>query len=212
MLALLLLGTALGAPGEPAPEAPPAAPPAPETPPLGLPESEQPPAEAGEGPRPPRDPRARPEGAGEVGQERRLGVGLALGFPPSGTAKLFVDARNGLALHVGPTLAISGLHIRLQFEQAVRSLRRWEVGELLLTWHLGVAVELVFGQQAVTSGVRFGVHGGIGVELRVVPAPVAVFGEIAPVIYPFDLAAAVQGGSPFVPVQGILTVGVRWYF
>ena len=28
----------------------------------------------------------------------------------------------------------------------------------------------------------------------------------------FDLAAAVQGTSPFVPVQGIVAVGARWYF
>ncbi|MCB9664230.1 MAG: hypothetical protein H6732_08965 [Alphaproteobacteria bacterium] len=148
----------------------------------------------------------------EIGRERRFGVGLALGFPPSGTLKLFIDPNNALALHVGPTLATSGLHLRLQFEQAAKELRRWEIGELLLTWHLGVAVELIFGQQAVTSGVRFGVHGGVGVELRLVPAPIAVFGELAPVIYPFDLAAAVQGTSPFVPVQGIVAVGARWYF
>lgn len=143
----------------------------------------------------------------EVGVTRKLGLGVAAGFPPSGTLKLHVDRRYGLALHVGPTLATNGIHTRLQFEHWIVDLRSWSFGVLGLTWHAGVLVNLVFGQAVETQPVRPGVVVGAGVELRLVPAPVGVFAEVGPTLFPIDLLP----GARFVPLGVDVVVGARWY-
>jgi hypothetical protein len=146
----------------------------------------------------------------EVGHTRRFGLGIALGWPPSATVKVFVDPRNAVALHLGTTLGTSGLHLRLQFEQTARRLKSWDWGELGIGWQVGVAVDFLFGQQASATAVRPGVLGGANVELRVAPAPVAVFGEVSPILYPFDLAARQE--TSFFPVGLVIVAGARWYF
>lgn len=146
----------------------------------------------------------------EVGRARRFGVGIAAGYPPSATIKAFVDPRNAVAFHLGTTLGTSGLHLRLQFEQTAKELRRWDFGELGLLWSAGVVADFIFGQQSASAAVRPGLTAGVGVELRLAPVPVAVFGEAAPILYPFDLAS--QEETPFFPLGFTLVVGGRWYF
>ena len=89
----------------------------------------------------------------EIGDTRRFGVGVAAGYPPSATLKYFFDPKNGLSMHVGPALVSNGLHTRIQFEQQAAILGDWDVGQLGLTWNLGVAVNFVFGQnRAIRPG------------------------------------------------------------
>ena len=146
----------------------------------------------------------------QAGEVKRFGVGIAAGFPTAVTMKVFFDPRNAIALHVGPTLVISGLHIRLQFEQTPAIVGRWGAGELGVTWHLGTIVELIFGEQAVDAGFRAALSAGAGVEFRTVAVPFAAFAEVGPVLYPYDLAN--PGRTPFAPASFTLLVGGRWYF
>jgi hypothetical protein len=143
----------------------------------------------------------------EVADVRKVGVGGAAGFPPTATVKLFADLRNAIAFHVGPTLATTGIHTRIVFEQSAGILKEWDWGELWLTWQVGVVANVVFGQAATAQPVRLGVTAGAGVELRLAPVPVAVFGELAPTIYPLDFLA----GSPFLPAGLQVAGGARWY-
>lgn len=146
----------------------------------------------------------------EVGTRRRFGLGIAAGFPSSVTMKVLFDRKNGVALHVGPTLVTTGLHLRLQFEQRATELTSWDWGTLGLSWNLGVSVNLVFGTVAAQLPVRYGVLAGVGLDLRLEPVPVAAFVELSPVIYPIELAAPEP--SPFLPAGVIVVAGGRFYF
>lgn len=144
----------------------------------------------------------------EIGTTRRFGVGLGLGFPATLTAKMHVNREHGVSLHVGPTLGVSGLEVRLQYEHTPWVIRTWNVAELDLSWHAGVVVDFVFGEQASRSGVRPGLLAGVGVEARFVPFPVGLFAELSPVVYPVDI---VDESSPFLPASVVIVVGARWY-
>ena len=146
----------------------------------------------------------------DIGSKRRFGLGIAAGFPSSASAKILFDRKNGLALHVGPTLVTSGLHLRLQFEQHAMELKRWGFGELWFTWNVGFVVNLVFGEQVARQSVRPGVSAGVGVDLRLVPVPVSVFGEVSPAIYPLDINPPEP--TPYLPAGVTVVVGARFYF
>lgn len=146
----------------------------------------------------------------EVGAVRRLGVGAAVGFPPSASLKYFFDRKQGLALHLGPTLATTGLHTRLQFEHKATDLHDWDLGDLDLTWNVGVVLNFVFGQAVEGVPVRPGIHAGVGVELRFVPVPAALFAEVSPTLYPLDLVPSLR--TRFLPAGVIVAAGGRWYF
>ncbi len=143
----------------------------------------------------------------EVGVERRLGFGLAAGFPPTGTLKYYADERNGFAVHLGPTLAANGVHTRIQYERWLFDLKSFEFGVLGLTMHAGVLVNLVFGQAAQSQPIRPGVVVGVGAEFRLAPAPVAAFVEVGPTLFPLDLLE----GSKFLPAGVTVVAGARWY-
>lgn len=143
----------------------------------------------------------------EVGETRRIGVGIAAGYPPSGTVKFHLDRRNAVTLHAGPTLAANGLHTRVQFERWERDLKSWDFGVLGLTWHAGLVFNWVFGQAQEAQPVRPGVVAGAGVELRVVPFPVAAFAEVGPVLFPLDLLP----NARFFPLGVDVVVGARVY-
>ena len=144
----------------------------------------------------------------EVGTTRRLGIGLAAGFPTAATLKLHVRPEIGLSLHLGPTLVSSGLHVRIQAEHLPARLRRWSWGELRLGWQGGVAVELLFGAAAGRTSARPAVLVGVGAELRLVPAPVGLFAELSPMLFPADVAPPKPTG--FQPFGLTLVVGARW--
>lgn len=146
----------------------------------------------------------------EIGFERRFGVGIAAGFPSSATLKIQATPRHGVSLHAGPTLATSGLHLRLQYDQASARLRTWAFGELWIGWQLGIVVNFVFGEAVGRTTVRPGLTAGVGVEVRLVPAPASLFLEAGPVLFPFDLASSEP--SPFQPAGLVLCVGGRWWF
>lgn len=147
-------------------------------------------------------------GETEVGTTRRLGIGVAAGFPTAATLKLHVKPTVGLTLHVGPTLVSAGLHVRLQAEHLPARLRRWTWGELRLGWQGGVAVELLFGTAAGRTSARPAVLVGVGAELRLVPVPVGLFAELSPMLFPADVAPATPTG--FQPFGLTLVVGGRW--
>jgi hypothetical protein len=144
----------------------------------------------------------------EVGTVHPFGLGIAAGFPVSLTFKWMPDGRQGAAVHIGPTLVTTGLHTRVQYEARLKTLKIWDVADLGIGWHTGVLVNLVFGQAATDRAARIGVYAGATVDLRLVPAPVSVFAEVAPVIYPLDLIP----GSRFLPAGINLAVGARWHF
>lgn len=141
----------------------------------------------------------------EIGDERKTGVGVAVGFPPSVTGKHFFDPKNGLSFHLGPAIASTGLHTRLQFEQEAANLGDWDFGRLGLTWNVGVIVGFIFGQN---RQIRPGLSLGAGLELQLAPAPAAVFVEVSPSLYPLEFL----GNTPFLPVGLTLAGGGRWYF
>lgn len=143
----------------------------------------------------------------EVAKVRPVGIGAAVGFPPSVTAKFFVDEFNGVSIHVGPTLITTGLHTRVQFEQTALRLVTWDVGDLWLSWHAGLVLNTIFGQAVSARPVRPGIHAGVGVELRLLPVPVAAFAEASPVLYPLDFLP----GATFLPAGLTVAVGARWY-
>ncbi len=145
----------------------------------------------------------------EIGTRYRLGIGIAAGFPPSVTLRYAADPRRAVALHVGPTMVTTGLHVRLQYEQRVAELRTWAFGTLGLTWNIGVVASLVFGQEVDGRPIRPGITTGLGVELAFGVAPAAVFGEISPVLYPLDLFPATR--TAFLPAGLTVVVGARWY-
>lgn len=141
----------------------------------------------------------------EAGRTKPFGLGIAAGFPPSASLKIHADQRNTVVFHVGPTMTTSGLHVRAQYEQEAAELRAWDIGRLAFLWHVGVEANLIFGQ---ASSVRPGIFAGVGVEFQLVPAPVVLFAEAAPVVYPRDLVLSTQ----FLPVGLHLTGGGRFYF
>jgi hypothetical protein len=144
----------------------------------------------------------------EVGESRKLGFGIAAGYPPTGSVKYHFDRRRALAVHAGPTLTTNGLHTRVQYEGWAFDLKSWTFGVLGLTWHAGVVVNLVFGQAVERDPVRPGVVGGVGVELRLVPVPVAAFAEVGPTLFPLDFLP----NARFLPYGIDAVVGARWYF
>lgn len=144
----------------------------------------------------------------EVGSVHPFGIGVAAGFPVSATFKWMPDARQGVSVHLGPTLVSAGVHTRVQYDAQVRMLKRWDLAELGIGWHTGVLVNFVFGQAAQQRALRVGVFAGASVELRLVPAPVSVFAEVAPVLYPLDLLP----DSGFLPIGLNAAVGARWFF
>lgn len=143
----------------------------------------------------------------EVATKRRLGIGVAAGYPPTGSLKYHFDTRRALAVHAGPTLATNGLHTRVQYEHWAFDLKSWEFGVLGLTWHTGLVVNLVFGQAVETQPLRPGIVAGAGVEMRLVPVPVTVFAEVGPTLFPLDLLP----GARFLPYGIDVVVGARWY-
>jgi len=144
----------------------------------------------------------------EVGSVHPFGIGVAAGFPVSATFKWMPDARQGVSVHLGPTLVSAGVHTRVQYDAQVRTLKRWDLAELGIGWHTGVLVNFVFGQAAQQRALRLGVFAGASVELRLVPAPVSVFAEVAPVLYPLDLLP----DSGFLPIGLNAAIGARWFF
>jgi hypothetical protein len=144
----------------------------------------------------------------EVGSVHPFGIGVAAGFPVSATFKWMPDARQGVAVHLGSTLVSAGVHTRVQYDAQVRTLKRWDLAELGIGWHTGVLVNFVFGQAAQQRALRLGVFAGASVELRLVPAPVSVFAEVAPVLYPLDLLP----DSGFLPIGLNAAIGARWFF
>lgn len=144
----------------------------------------------------------------EVGSVHPFGIGVAAGFPVSATFKWMPDARQGVSVHLGPTLVSAGVHTRVQYDAQARTLKRWDLAELGIGWHTGVLVNFVFGQAAQQRALRVGVFAGASVELRLVPAPVSVFAEVAPVLYPLDLLP----DSGFLPIGLNAAVGARWFF
>lgn len=143
-----------------------------------------------------------------IGRTRRFGLGVAAGFPPSVSFKYLFDRRSGVSVHLGPTFVASGLHTRVQFEQRARTLKDWDFGDLSLTWHAGLVFNLVFGEAVESAPVRPGVAAGVGVQLRLVPAPITAFAEVSPVLFPLDLLP----GAKFFPVGVQLAAGARWWF
>lgn len=144
-----------------------------------------------------------------IGEQFRLGLGVAIGFPPSATVRYAVDPRRAVAVHLGPTMVTTGLHLRVQYEQRIADLRAWSFGQLSLTWQIGAVVALIFGQDTQGRPVRPGITTGIGVELAFGVAPAAVFAEIAPVVYPLDLVPSLR--TAFLPAGLTVVVGGRWY-
>lgn len=143
----------------------------------------------------------------EVGRTRHLGLGIAAGFPPSLTLKYLADPRRGFSVHLGSTLATSGLHTRVQYEDRARRLRAWDFGELHLTWNIGLTFNLVFGAASQAVPVRPGIFAGVGVEFTLGPFPLTVFGEVSPVLYPLDLLP----DSNQLPAGVQAVVGTRLY-
>jgi hypothetical protein len=146
-------------------------------------------------------------GDAEVGHSRHIGLGIAAGFPPSVTLQWRPNPTHAAAVHVGPTLTTSGLHVRAQYEQRPRDLRAWDVARLALTWNIGLDVNLSFGQAGEAIPGRLGIHAGAGVELRLVPAPIVAFAELSPVFFPLDLLPQ----SNFSPVGINFAVGARFF-
>ncbi len=146
----------------------------------------------------------------EVGFERRFSLGIAAGFPSSATLKVQASPRHGVALHIGPTLATSGLHLRLQYDQASARLKTWSFGELWIGWQVGIIVNFVFGEAVGRTAVRPGLTAGVGLDIRLVPAPVSVFVEAGPMLFPFDIAPAQP--TTFQPAGLVLCIGGRWWF
>lgn len=146
----------------------------------------------------------------EIGFERRFGLGIAAGFPSAATLKLQAAPRHGVSLHVGPTLATSGLHLRLQYDQSSARLKTWGFGELWVGWQLGAIVNLVFGEIVGTTAVRLGLTAGAALDLRLAPAPISAFVEAGPILFPIELAQPET--STFQPAGLVLCVGARWWF
>lgn len=141
----------------------------------------------------------------EVGTVRKIGLGAAVGIPTSLTVQGWVKPKVALTAHVGPTLSTSGLSLRVQVEGVAAELAHWPLGRLRLLGHGGVDVIALFGRAGEGLPVRFGVHGGAGVDFVPRQFPVTGFAEVAPVFYPLD----VLPGARFSPVGINVAGGVR---
>ena len=143
----------------------------------------------------------------EVGTVRRVGLGAAVGIPTSLTAQVWVRPRVALSAHIGPTLSTSGLSVRVQAEGVAMELAHWPLGRLRLLGHGGLDVIALFGRAGEGLPVRFGVHGGAGVDFVPRQFPITAFAEVAPVFYPLD----VLPGARFTPVGINVAGGLRLF-
>lgn len=147
--------------------------------------------------------------ATEVGTDKKVGLGVMLGFPSSLTMKAYLHPKVALSLHLGGYWF--GLHGRTQLEFEIAELQDWKFARFDLYGIVGGGTDLVLYGPASRGSVataRPEAHAGAGVELQFHDQPAAVYMEVMPVFWFMSFSPAWPGW----PVGVYAGTGGRWYF